>query len=641
MAGPHAVVALNYHRVGLVDPDNPLHRLHTVPLEVFEAQLDLVQRRGRVVCLDDVRECRGLADLNYVICFDDVPVGALGGIDAALGRGLPLTLSVCGQLASQGWGERDKVYCIDKHIEPDELARFTHARLPAEALPVGDVSFYHLTKRDDLDPDLVAEALVNPLFARVEQAARRHLSAAYLSWDTLRARFASHPLVTVANHSWSHANLAALPRARLAAEIGRSHRMFAHELGRPARYFTVPFGRFSQRLAADCVEILHPLGYLGVLWVGTAANLVRGPYRSQLLQLTRLHAPATVEELAARLRELDGNRLEAAVWQVRPKAHNRPVALVESSDEQRSLQHEMIVRQGKDYASDPVFYRYQFTDNPHKGDRADYYAAECDGRIEATAYNFHTAFCLDGVTVPGVYLASWRKLPESRPAAAGMLVQRMTAREPVVGVYCPSAEAAMAFHRWNRVLVHRITLAASLAAPVWDFERRPYQTTVLDRFDDALAALCAATAGRAGFTVARPGPYQRWRHESYPLAQCRYVVLTRQDRPVAFAVVLLQAGRASIADFHAAASQHYPILIGAAAAFAGSLGAATVTLETSSARLAAYVASAFGGTRTQFENFYHLNVARLADVGVPAEAPRRWSSWRFHETQTTGDVLIR
>jgi peptidoglycan/xylan/chitin deacetylase (PgdA/CDA1 family) len=457
----------------------------------------------------------------------------------------------------------------------------------------------------------------------------------------VRARFANHPLVTVANHGWSHANLAALPPDRLVADINRSHSVFAAELGRPARYFTVPFGRFSQRLAADCVEVLHPLGYLGVLWVGAAANLIRGPYRSQLLQLTRLHAPTAHEEFVARLRDLDGNQLDAAVWQVRPKAHTRPVVIVESSDETRSCRHEMIARQGKDYASDPSFYRYLFTNNPYKGDRADYYAAECDGRIEATAYNFHAAFRLDGATVPGVYLSSWRKLPVAHRSAAGLLIQKMTAREPVVGVYRPSAQASAAFQRWNLVLVHRLTLPVPDAAHGRDVELGPCRADVLDSFDDALAPLCEEATCRAGFTVVRSRAYHTWRHESYPLAECRYVVLTRRERPVAFAVLLFREGRASIADFHAAADQQHPTLFAAALALARSRGSAAVSLETSSASLAAATVARFGGTRVQFENYYHLNTAKLADMGVRPGASARWSRHRFHEAETTGDVLIR
>ncbi len=641
MPGPYAVVVVNYHRVGRVDRENPLHRLHTVPADVFERQLDHMQTRGKIVSLEDVRRCHDLASLNYVISFDDAPISALDGIDLVLQRELPLTLSVCGQLASHGWGVRDKVYCIEKYTDPDELSRFARSRLPTDVLGPGAVSFYHVTKRDDLDPDLVTAELIDPLFAQVEEAARSYLAErAYLSWDIAR-QLGDHPLVTVANHGWSHANLAAMSRTALESEIFRSHSTFAAEMGWQAGYFTVPFGRYGQRLAVDLVEILQPLGYQGIFWVGETANLVRGPHRSQMVQLTRLHTPPTLDQFVERLHELDNNRLESAVWQVRPKAHSRPVRVIEISDEQRSCRHEMIVRQGKDYASNPEFYRYQFTNNPYRGDRADLYAVECDGRIEATAYNFHTAFSIGGATVPGVYLSSWRKLPEAHRTAAGTLVQKMTAREPIVGVYNPSPQAALAFRDWSRIRVFRLSLPVTAAIATEEKPPADYQAVELDHFDDALTPLCDASVRQAGFTVVRDKTYQTWRHESYPLAACRYIMLLRQDQPVGYAVTLCRASRLSIADFYAVIPQHYATLLRSVLAFATSRRVKTVGLETSDPVLADEITTLFGADRVQFENFYHLNSARLTAMGVPVDAHARWQHYRFHETETTSDVLIR
>ncbi|MEU8272454.1 polysaccharide deacetylase family protein, partial [Sphaerisporangium sp. NPDC049002] len=75
----------------------------------------------------------------------------------------------------------------------------------------------------------------------------------YLSWQQLR-HLADDPLVMVANHTLTHDNLQALSRDALDEEIKRSHALFTTRMGRPARYFTVPFGRFTQELALDCLE---------------------------------------------------------------------------------------------------------------------------------------------------------------------------------------------------------------------------------------------------------------------------------------------------------------------------------------------------------------------------------------------------
>ncbi len=301
----------------------------------------------------------------------------------------------------------------------------------------------------------------------------------------------------------------------------------------------------------------------------------------------------------------------------------------------------MIVRQGKDYASSPEFYRYQFTNNPYKSNRADLYAVECEGRIEATAYNFHTAFSIGDVIVPGVYLSSWRKLPEAHRNAAGMLVQKMTAREPIVGVYNPSPQAALAFRDWRRIRVFSLSLPVTAAIATQKSPPADYQAVELDRFDDALTPLCNASVRLAGFTVVRDKTYQTWRHGSYPLAACRYIVLLRQDQPVGYAVTLRRDGRLSIADFYAVTPQHYATLLRSVVVYAMSYGATTVKLETSDSVLADEIATLFGADRVQFDNFYHLNSARLSAMGVPTDVHARWQLYRFPETETPSDVLSR
>lgn len=182
MEDPHPVVViLNYHRIGPTDSANPLHRLHAVGRDVFLEQLACLQRRGRIVNLEDVRLSRGLGPLNFALTFDDVPADALSGVGILESRSIPFALSVCGHLASTGWGARDKVYCVIHYLDEAEIEDHVRAHLPT-ALQGENVSFYHLTKRPDLDPEMVREILIEPLFAKVAERAEPYLSHAYLSW---------------------------------------------------------------------------------------------------------------------------------------------------------------------------------------------------------------------------------------------------------------------------------------------------------------------------------------------------------------------------------------------------------------------------------------------------------------------------
>jgi hypothetical protein len=303
----------------------------------------------------------------------------------------------------------------------------------------------------------------------------------------------------------------------------------------------------------------------------------------------------------------------------------------------------MLARQGKDYASSGDFYRYQFTTNPAKGSRPDYYAVERDGRLEATAYNLHARFRVGTVTVPGVYLASWRKLPEAHHSAAGTLVQRMTAREAVVGVYHPSPIAAAAFTRWHQVPVWRLRLAITDTpdAAVARLDR----SWEADTFDDTIGPLVEELMGQADFTLVRDRAWYQWRHETYPLATCRYVVVSRRNEPIGYAVTLQRGDRIEIADWYAPSTLGYARLVTAVQDSARDHHARTIEVETSNRTVAEDLAARHPAEVTRATNYYHLNHARLAEHGVHAAdidaLAARWPHLRFHETAGTGDVSIR
>jgi peptidoglycan/xylan/chitin deacetylase (PgdA/CDA1 family) len=635
------VVIVNYHRIGPTDPANPLHRLHAVDRAIFIEQLEYLGQRGRIVSLEDVRLSRGLGPLNFALTFDDVPADALSGVSILEARDIPFTLSICGQLASTGWGIRDKVYCILRYLDAAEIERHARAHLPMVSGQREKISFYHLTKQPDLDPELVRAVLIEPLYARVAERAAPYLRHAYLSWNDIRDRFARHPLATLADHTWQHDNLAAYDRDRLDGEIRRSHHAFSRELGRAPAYFTVPFGRLTQDLALDLLTPLQRLGYRGVLWVGTHANKISGPYDAQIIQLTRLHAPATAAGFIDSVEQAMRHHLDRAIQQVRTMARRQPGTVIASSAARPVLNYEMLMRQGKDYASDPRFYRYQFTRNPAKGDRPDYYAMACQGRIEATAYNFHTSFHLGGHVVPGVYLASWRRLPEAHAAAGGLLVRRMVERECVVGVYKPNPAVTRAFHGWKTVPVYHHVLPVPGNVLAQDGNAGPCQVETFDQYDDALSELAEAATRRAGFTVARGDSYYSWRFDSYPLARGKYFALIRANHPVGFCVVLRKGGTVSIADFCVQSPETLVHLVRHVLASASSGKVTSATIETSQKTISHHLAAAFGGTSSVFQNHYHFSRPLLAERGIDVDIDQIWDKEEFHETEATGDVLLR
>ncbi|RKT08203.1 polysaccharide deacetylase [Streptomyces sp. 3211.6] len=629
------VIGVNYHRIGDVDPANPYHRLHTVSQETFARQLDLMLDLGQVVSLDQVRAGEGLAEVNFVLCFDDVPASALTAIDQVRACGLPLTLSPAGLLTDTGLGSRDKVYAIEKYADPRAIAERIATHLP-EAAGLG--TFYQLTKSASLDPEVVATQLIDPLYATVEKVAAPYFAErGYLPWSKLQ-ELALDPMVTVANHTYRHDNLAALGADAVRQEVDRSHTHFQQRMGTGARYFTVPFGRLTQQLALDLQAPLTALGYAGILWVGSGGVNIHAPYDHQLLHLMRLHTDDSIDGFAAQVHAATRTATRAAIWQVPATVHRHPVQVVHGSGARRAGQLEMLLRQGKDYASDPRYYQHQFTENPQRGNRPDYCTIEADGRPEAIAYSFHTRFALDGQAVPGIYLSGWRKLPHAHAAAAGRLLRIHLDREPVVGVYRPNPDIHAAFRGWHRARVHQLDLPVT-TKPL------PAHRTIGDveestAFPMDFEALCVASARSAGFTVIRDPAYHHWRHTRYPVTPPVYLAVRQDGRPAALAVTLHLQDVTHVVDFHLAADEEAASLVGAVLAHAADHGSATVRWETSSHHLARAATVQFTATTTHYDNFYRFNPALLADQGIapPAE---RWPELPLHETATTSDVLPR
>jgi hypothetical protein len=353
--------------------------------------------------------------------------------------------------------------------------------------------------------------------------------------------------------------------------------------------------------------------------------------------LTRLHAATTADAFRTQLNDALSRRHEAAVWQIPRRRHRDPVRILHSSGPETCVDFENLVRQGKDYTCSPAFYQHMFTTNPAKGDRADAAAIIRDGRPEATAYQFHTLFRIGTAAVPGVYLASWRSLPEAHHTAAGQLVQTMTAREPVVGVSWPSSTAIPAFRGWRQVPVWRLQLPATCPPAA-----RLLRTVQLDRYPEAITSLANALMQDRAFTMLRDRTFYRWRHETYPLATCRYILLYDGADPVAFAVTLQAGNRVQIADWYAPTSGTYLQLTAAVHDLALNRGATSVELLTSDESLAAEITAGYPGAEIATgSNFYHLNAGRLAELGVTATSHSWHGDGRVHETASTGDVLIR
>lgn len=631
-----SVVVLNYHRVVAAPDAGPPHMLHTVPTAAFREQVDRCRELAPFTTLDAVVD-GDLGELAFLVTFDDVPAASVGAIRGLAADDVPFGLSVCAGLAEAGRGWRDKVYAICRHAPPEQVLAAVGTALGEPPPQPEGFSFYDFTKSAPLRHDRIMRELVDPLYEALPEHVRVTLAhREYAGWETV-SELARDPLATLSNHSWNHASFERLTPEERRRDVGRAHAAIEAATGKPPRHLTVPFGYVTQSLLVDLTALADEFGYRSVLWTHNRANLVVEPYLGRrMTHLLRIDAAPTTSGFAEQLSQALAAPLSGPTALFRRSLHGDPVTVTSTSDPRRAAQLETLLRPDKDYAAAPAFYDYAFTSNPYRGERADYALAESDAGPEAIAYAHHSRFAIGAAREDGIYVASWRRMPRAGRMTGSAVFRRLTAGEPVVGVYKPSDESAPALRGWTAtdVFEHAIELG--------DNERPAagLEVVTLDAYDPALDPVAAAaTAGR--FTVARDATFYRWRIDRYPLARARYVALRDGSATVAFAALLTIRDAAALADFAALDPAWLPALFDATFAVATVAGARTVTVETSSSAASAVLVERHGGRRTRFQNHYRLTGDLLRSLPPGACPDGAWDERFVHETQVTGDVLLR
>lgn len=80
-----------------------------------------------------------------------------------------------------------------------------------------------------------------------------------LSWEELR-QLASHPLVSLGSHTWSHRKLSELPVEEQRRELAQSKAALETRLGRPVRWCAYPYGHAGS-FSPETIECVKRLGF--------------------------------------------------------------------------------------------------------------------------------------------------------------------------------------------------------------------------------------------------------------------------------------------------------------------------------------------------------------------------------------------
>jgi peptidoglycan/xylan/chitin deacetylase (PgdA/CDA1 family) len=264
---PSATLVLAYHNIVPTGEQGGAELSLHLPQRRFAQHLELLGRTHDVVPLDDLlRDApRPSGRPRVVLTFDDGYLGALSAGVTELRRvGFPATFFVTpGRLGGHAfWWDR--------------LGTPSEGGVPAE------VRHHALTALRGHDEAVCAWAgpralAVNEVPENAKSATEAELAGAL-----------AIPGISVAAHSWSHPNLAALDATELAAELGRPLHWLRERWPATLPAVSYPYGLVS----ADVAEAARRAGYRAGFLVAGGRLPIQWQHTSSLLP--RLNIPAGV-----------------------------------------------------------------------------------------------------------------------------------------------------------------------------------------------------------------------------------------------------------------------------------------------------------------------------------------------------------
>jgi peptidoglycan/xylan/chitin deacetylase (PgdA/CDA1 family) len=235
----HEILVLAYHNVlpagARPSGDRSLH----LPHEQFVRQLDVLADSHDVIALSTVPRAADRAPRpRAVITFDDAYHGALTiALPELTRRGMPATVFAApGILGQTAWWD------MLADLKSGEVAK--------------DIRETALTKHRG-EGEAILKAFAPQLELRSFAPEMRIATEEQLH-EALRL-----PGITVASHTWSHANLAALPPAALETELHTSAEWLRARFDVFVPWLSYPYGRVS----ADAVNAAARAGFVGAMRV--------------------------------------------------------------------------------------------------------------------------------------------------------------------------------------------------------------------------------------------------------------------------------------------------------------------------------------------------------------------------------------
>jgi peptidoglycan/xylan/chitin deacetylase (PgdA/CDA1 family) len=288
--GAGAILTLHHVRPGEPDAFDPNGILRVTP-EFLDTVVQLVVARGfDVLSLDDAhyRLSEGELDRPFV-CFtfdDGYKDNAEFAYPIFKKHGLPFAVYVATDFADgRGdlwWLALEKVVRTASTIElaMDGVRRTFTCATPADKITTYRKVYWWLRRIAEDD----ARQCVADLCRTHRVDVSRQCAELAMTWDEIRA-LARDPLVTIGAHTRRHYALARLTRDQARLEIEESVLRLEHEIGRPVRHFSFPYGDEASAGQRD-FDLVRELGLKTA--VTTRKDLLHSRHGATLTALPRV-----------------------------------------------------------------------------------------------------------------------------------------------------------------------------------------------------------------------------------------------------------------------------------------------------------------------------------------------------------------
>lgn len=661
--GQKETVFYNFHRIGTIDASNPFTRLHTISAPQFKEMINFVQKLGPFVSLDDIRNYDGLPPLSFCLTFDDVSSTVLSVIPFLKKRKIPFALCPCTKITEEGMGVRDKVYWIISHYSQKQLQEWiqSNCSFSEELLenyvtknpsdnnnePNHNFDFYNFTKTDKVSHKLIEETIVNPLFENIPSKSFEINSkeSPYLSWNQLE-ELAKDPLVTIVNHGHNHYNISSMTAAEFNDDIDISNKIFKTHFGTTPKFFAVPFGNVTQKSACIVTETLRTHNYNGALWVSKfpSGNILPGKMNHQILHLFRNHTQSCKTRLhTAAYLQKNLEKIFFGVTTSLPAEKNfSPIKIRENVAKERILAFENIVRYGRDHSSDPGFYDYMVNNATFENNIPETLSTvDENGQLQSIMYIIPARFCLGTEIIKGSLLSGWRKLPQSHPFGAGLLMKKATNQTPISGAYFPSKKTMSIYQDkgWMPVTAHRFWIDATKPCTLnSDFTVKEIKTA---EFNKIIENFIESENKKHFLGIERSIALYKSRLDNYPLAKSRYFTLDKDGDILAFFAILQTSSTFAIVDFIYKESDHFFQLLAWINKTAQDENVKWIMFETSRKNILETMYAKHECPEMKVPVFYYISPKYIAEKPDLRNFEHTWNSVEHHQTMICCDVLLR